>query len=166
ELGFGDDNCVSCHKSGILPIFPTPGSVRASEQQALVAVNQRFLTYGAPGFQKYLDVSKLGPGLTSASSESRTRRFGAAFGASVVGRAMTCAACHDQEGLGALNWPMDSVLIKSFVLGGQMPLGYKLKISERKALYIKLIQEYFAIDDANPGILKSWLLGRGQSKSD
>jgi len=162
ELGYGDDNCVSCHKSGILPIFPAPGSVRASEQQALVAVNRRFLNYGAPRFQGYLDVGKFGPGLTSASMESRTRRFGAAFGASVVGRAMTCAACHHQERLGALNWPMDSVLIKSFVTGGQMPLGHKLKISERHELYRKLIQEYFAIDDANPGILKSWLLGSEQ----
>jgi hypothetical protein len=23
ELGYGDDNCVQCHKSGILPIFPS-----------------------------------------------------------------------------------------------------------------------------------------------
>src|SRR2546426_2927647 len=45
DLGYGEDNCVRCHKSGILPIFPSPGSVRPSEQPALVAVNQRFLTY-------------------------------------------------------------------------------------------------------------------------
>jgi len=166
ELGYGDDNCVSCHKSGILPIFPGSGSVRANEREALVAVNQRFLTYGAPRFQNYLDLSRFGPGLTSASLESRTRRFGTGFGASVVGRAMTCIACHHQERLGALNWPMDSVLIKSFVKGGQMPLGHKLKISERNELYRKLIQEYFAIDDANPGILKSWLLASAQSESD
>jgi len=166
ELGFGDDNCASCHKSGILPIFPTPGTVRASEQQALVAVNQRFLTYGAPRFQNYLDVSRFGPGLTSASLESRTRRFGPGFGASVVGRAMTCTACHHQDRLGSLNWPMDSTIIKSFVEGGQMPLGHKLNISERNELYRKLVQEYFAIDDANPGILKSWLLASGQLESD
>ncbi len=43
-----------------------------------------------------------------------------------------------------------------------MPLGYKLKASERDELYEKLINEYFAINDANPGILKSWLLGRHQ----
>ena len=41
-----------------------------------------------------------------------------------------------------------------------MPLDLKLKTSERDELYRKLIQEYFALDDANPGILKSWLLGR------
>jgi hypothetical protein len=166
ELGYGDDNCVSCHKSGILPIFPVPGSVRSSERDALVAVNQRFLTYGTPRFQNYLNVSRFGPGLSSASHESRARRFGTGFGASVVGRAMTCIACHHQERLGALNWPMDSVLIKSFVKGGQMPVGHKLKTSERNELYRKLIQEYFAIDDANPGILKSWLLARAQSESD
>ena len=166
ELGFGDDNCVSCHKSGILPIFPSPGSVRASEREALVAVNQRFLTYGVPRFQNYLDASKFGPGLTAASLESRTRRFGPGFGASVVGRAMTCSACHHQERLGSLNWPMDSTIIKSFVEGGQMPLGHKLKISERNELYRKLVQEYFAIDDANPGILKSWLLATRPSESD
>jgi hypothetical protein len=166
DLGFGDDNCVSCHKSGILPIFPVPGSVKASEQQAMAAVNQRFLTYGIPRFQNYLDASKFGPGLTSASLESRTRRFGPGFGASVVGRAMTCNTCHHQERLGSLNWPMDSTIIKSFVKGGQMPLGHKLKISERNELYRKLVQEYFAIDDANPGILKSWLLAGEQSRSD
>ena len=166
DLGYGDDNCVSCHKSGILPIFPSPGSVRANEQPALAAVNQRFLTYGIPRFQNYLDAGKFGPGLTSASPESRKRRFGPGFGASVVGRAMTCSACHHQERLGSLNWPMDSTIIKSFVKGGQMPMGHKLKISERNELYRKLIQEYFAIDDANPGILKAWLLASGQSESD
>lgn len=160
ELGYGDDNCVRCHKSGILPIFPEAGSVSPSEQQALQAVNLRFLTYGAPRFEKYLDETKFGPGLSSASSESRAQRFGASFGGSVVARAMTCGACHQQKRLGALNWPMDSVLISSFVKGGQMPLGDKLKNSERGELYKKLIQEYFAIDDANPGILKLWLLGR------
>ena len=61
---------------------------------------------------------------------------------------------------------MDSTIIKSFVEGGQMPLGHKLKISERNELYRKLVQEYFAIDDANPGILKSWLLSSAQSESD
>lgn len=158
ELGFGDDNCVSCHKSGILPIFPTPGSVRASEQQALAAVNQRFLTYGAPRFQNYVDVTKFGPGLTSASIESRERRFGAGFDKSVLGRAMTCVACHHQGRLGSLNWPMDSTIIRSFVEGGQMPLGHKLTTSQRSQLYRKLIQEYFATDATNPGILKTWLM--------
>jgi hypothetical protein len=55
---------------------------------------------------------------------------------------------------------MDSTLISSFVKGGKMPLGHQLKTSERNELYQKLIQEYFAIEDHNPGILKAWLLGR------
>src|SRR5207253_1687130 len=131
ELGYGDDECVRCHKSGILPIFPEAGSVSPTEQQALQEVNLRFLTYGAPSFEKYLDETKFGPGISSASWESRTRRFGASFAGSAVARAMTCVACHQPARLGALNWPMDSVLIGSFVKGGQMPLGHQLKTSER-----------------------------------
>jgi hypothetical protein len=65
--------------------------------------------------------------------------------------------------LGALNWPMDRVLISSFVKGGQMPLGFELTLAERNRLYRKLIEDYFAIDEANPGTLKSWLLGRGRT---
>jgi hypothetical protein len=55
---------------------------------------------------------------------------------------------------------MDQAVISSYVKGGQMPFGYKLQDSKREELYERLIQEYFATDDANPGILKSWLLGR------
>jgi hypothetical protein len=160
ELGYGDDNCARCHKSGILPIFPEADSVSLSEQPAVLAVNQRFMTYGSPRFDKYLDERKFGPGLSSASLAARHRRFGEGFGETVVGRAMTCTTCHQHEGLGALNWPMDPVVISSYIKGGQMPFGNKLKVSERDELYEKLIQEYFATDDGNPGILKSWLLGR------
>ena len=160
ELGYGDDNCVQCHKSGILPIFPVAGSVRASEQAALQAVNERFLTYGAPHFDKYLDTSKLGPGLGTANADERTQRFGASFGGTTVAHAMTCAACHQPTRLGALNWPMDRIIISSYIKGGQMPFGYNLQASERNALYARLIQEYFATDNAHPGILKSWLLGK------
>ena len=160
ELGYGDDNCARCHKSGILPIFPEAGSVSPSEQQAVLAVNQRFLTYGSPRFDKYLDESKFGPGLSSARWEGRSKRFGEGFDQTDVGRAMSCNTCHRPERLGALNWPMDQVVISSYIKGGQMPFGYKLQDSEREALYERLIQEYFATDDANPGILKSWLLGK------
>jgi hypothetical protein len=41
-----------------------------------------------------------------------------------------------------------------------MPRGYKLTPPERSRLYQKLIQDYFAIDEGNPGILKGWLLGK------
>ena len=162
ELGYGDDNCVQCHKSGILPIFPAAGSVRASEQPNVEAVNERFLTYGSPRFDKYLDERKLGPGLGTAGTEERAQRFGASFSSTTVAHAMTCAACHQTARLGALNWPMDRTIISFYIKGGQMPFGYDLQAVERNALYARLLQEYFATDNAHPGILKSWLLGRQQ----
>ena len=162
ELGEGDDNCAMCHKSGILPIFPVRGTVSATEQPALVAVNERFRTYGSPRFGGYLDERKLGPGLSSASPEDRQRRFGPLFEGQTVAGAMVCSSCHNAQRLGALNWPMDRVLIRSYVTGGQMPFGHQLSTIDRRDLYTKLIQEYFAIDADNPGILKSWLLGKPQ----
>lgn len=159
ELGEGDDNCAQCHKSGILPIFPVRGSVNEAEQQALLSVNERFLTYGSPRFGSYLDVRKLGPGLSSASLDDRQQRFGARFAEAPAAKAMVCSSCHNSQRLGALNWPMDKILISSYVNGGQMPMGHQLKVSDRRELYAKLIQEYFATDKDNPGILKSWLLG-------
>ncbi len=158
ELGEGDDNCAQCHKSGILPIFPVRGSVSAAEQQALLAVNERFLTYGSPRFGSYLDERKLGPGLSSANLEDRQERFGARFDETPAAKAMVCSSCHKPERLGSLNWPMDKILISSYVKGGQMPRGHQLKVADRRELYAKLIQEYFAISNDNPGILKSWLL--------
>ena len=160
ELGYGDDNCVRCHKSGILPIFPEEGSVGPGEEPAVLAVNRRFLSYGSPRFGKYLDGSKFGPGLGSGSPEQRKQRFGEGFGGTVVGRAMSCSSCHQPERLGALNWPMDQAVISSYIKGGQMPMGNRLSVSERDELYQRVIEEYFATDDGNPGILKSWLLGR------
>jgi hypothetical protein len=160
ELGQGDDNCVSCHKSGILPIFPEEESVSSNEQQAVQLVNQRFLTYGTPRFDKYLDPSKFGPGLGTASAHDRAQRFGEKFEGTVVAHAMNCAACHKSDWLGSFNWPMDKTIISSFIEGGQMPRGYTLDDPLRAMLYEKLIQEYFATDNTQPGILKSWLLGK------
>lgn len=162
ELGYGDDNCVRCHKSGILPIFPVEGSVSPAEQQAVLAVNERFLTYGSPRFDKYLDEAKFGPGLGSASREARNKRFGEGFGKTDVGHAMGCATCHQREQLGALSWPLNPVVINSYISEGQMPFGRKLEASHREELHEKLIEEYFATGDANPGILKSWLLGKSR----
>lgn len=162
ELGRGDDNCVMCHKSGILPIFPIQGSVSPSEQQTLLAINERFQTYGSPRFGNYLDETKFGPGLGSATREARDRRFGEGFSETDIGRAMSCAACHQHEQLGALSWPVDPVVINSYINGGQMPFGGTLEESRREELNQKLIEEYFAIDEGNPGILKSWLLGKSR----
>ena len=159
DLGFGDDNCVMCHKSGVLPIFPEPGSVSADEVAALAAVNERFLTYGTASFEKYRDESQFGPGVSSASDEDRLRRFGKSLQPKVI-KAMNCSSCHNKAGLGTFNWPMDQVLLSSFIKGGRMPYGSSLKPTEREQLYDALVQEYFAIDESKPGILKSWLLGK------
>src|SRR6185503_15098464 len=162
ELGEGDDNCAICHKSGILPIFPVRGTVSAAEQQALLTVNERFRSYGSARFGGYLDERKLGPGLSSASQEDRRQRFGPAFEKTPAAKAMVCSSCHNSERLGALNWPMDKVLIKSYVTGGRMPFGQSLSSRDRQQIYSNLIEEYFATDNHNPGVLKSWLLGRVQ----
>ncbi|HUS11945.1 MAG TPA: hypothetical protein VMZ30_15880 [Pyrinomonadaceae bacterium] len=162
ELKEGDDNCAQCHKSGILPIFPVRGSVVAAEQRALAEVNERFRAYGSPRFGGYLDPTKLGPGLGAANVADRRRRFGTDSDQTPAARAMVCSTCHNSERLGALNWPMDKKLIKSYVTGGQMPFGQQLSISERRELYAKLVDEYFATNSDNAGILKSWLLGRSQ----
>lgn len=162
ELGEGDDNCAQCHKSGVLPIFPVRGSVNASEQQALLVVNERFRSYGSPRFGRYLDPKKLGPGLSAANLEDRQRRFGPGFVDRPAASAMVCSSCHNPERLGSFNWPMDKVIISSYVKGGQMPFGHELKAFDRRELYAKLIEEYFATDKTRPGILKSWLLGQPQ----
>ena len=164
EVGEGDDNCTMCHKSGILPIFPVSGTVSAAEQQALLTVNERFRSYGSPRFGGYLDERKLGPGLSSATREDRQRRFGPGFEQTPAAKAMVCSSCHNSERLGALNWPMDEVLIKSYVTGGQMPFGQSLSNRDRELVYSSLIQEYFATDKHNPGVLKSWLLGLNQNR--
>jgi hypothetical protein len=107
-----------------------------------------------------LDQTKLGPGVSTAGFEDRNHRFGKEFEATNVSRAMTCQSCHNPRRLGSLNWPMDIKILSSYVEGGQMPFGISLKDIERRQLYNKLIEEYFATDNSNPGILKSWLLGR------
>jgi len=147
ELGYGDDNCVKCHKSGVLPIFPVDGSVSKDEMVVVDEVNRRFLAYSAPDFGRYLDPTKFGPGLGSLRATANAQLTGT-----------SCASCHQPSGLGSLNWPMDSVLISSFVEGGRMPLGSNLNELGRNKLYKQLIDEYFSIDSKQPGILKAWLL--------
>jgi len=158
ELGEGDDNCVQCHKSGILPIFPVNGSVSRDEKPVLEVINERFLQYIPARFDKYLDTTKFGPGLGSRIRDELDSPV--AFGKSTGGNTTACAACHQPNRLGSLNWPMDKALISSFVKAGQMPFGAKLQNLERAQLYRRLVQEYFSTDDANPGVLKAWLLGK------
>ena len=158
ELGEGDDACVKCHKSGVLPIFPEPGSVSPNELPLVDLVNQRFRTYGPARFGKYFDANKLGPGL----GWTRNNQLFQPTGLELSGNNSntSCASCHNANGLGALNWPMDSMLIGSFVKGGRMPLGSQMNPTERRRFYRQLIDDYFSLDETQPGILKGWLLGR------
>ncbi|MDQ6892104.1 MAG: hypothetical protein M3167_05430 [Acidobacteriota bacterium] len=160
DLGEGDDNCAKCHKSGILPIFPVSGTVSRDEQLFVRTVNERFLKYGRPRFDRYLDATSLGPGLGATTASEAAPGF---LAVKTGVDATNCGACHQPNRLGALNWPMDRVLISSYVKGGQMPLGAALTPAARSRLYRGLIHEYFAIDERKPGILKSWLLGRRRS---
>jgi hypothetical protein len=162
ELGEGDDNCALCHKSGILPIFPVSGTVSRDEMEKVGVVNERFRKYSRPRFDKYLDASKLGPGLGAAGASTLVS---ASFDKKKGVDGVTCGACHQSSGLGALNWPMDRTLISSYVKGGQMPLGFELTPLERNRLYARIIRDYFAIDEKNPGTLKAWLLGQRRSQA-
>src|ERR1041385_2368997 len=99
------------------------------------------------------------------NEEGRRHRLGTSFASSNIERAMSCQACHNPQRLGSLNWPMDPLILSSFVEGGQMPFGMSLRDSERRQLYNQLINEYFSADNQNPGILKSWLLGQRRSES-
>ncbi|HEY8204464.1 MAG TPA: hypothetical protein VIF81_07040 [Pyrinomonadaceae bacterium] len=165
ELGEGDDPCVTCHKSGVLPVFPVAGSVSNEDQSVMEAVNDRFRSYGVARFNGYIDGTKFGPGLGSSpglanlrgvSFETNNDRF----------NTRSCASCHHPNGLGNLNWPMDSTLISSFVNGGQMPLDAHLSRAARRQLYDELINDYFRVSASRPGILQTWLLGQNRSDGD
>lgn len=159
ELGEGDDPCVVCHKSGVLPIFPVAGTVSREESATLEAVNERFLSYGPARFDRYIDTTKFGPSLGSSSGDQSAR----ATMRDGQFQTRECASCHHANGIGALNWPMDQTTIRSFVTGGEMPLNAQLSRIERTRLYNQLISDYFSVDEARPGILKAWLLGRMRS---
>ncbi|HXI23536.1 MAG TPA: hypothetical protein VNG71_06655 [Pyrinomonadaceae bacterium] len=154
ELGEGDDPCVTCHKSGVLPIFPVAGTVAGDEKEVLEAVNARFRGYGTASFGRYIDRKKFGPGLgtSPANPDSRIPLLTTRF------NTQGCTVCHNANGLGAFNWPMDSTIIKSFVTGGKMPLNANLSRVARTQLYKQLVNEYFAVDETRPGILQAWLL--------
>jgi mono/diheme cytochrome c family protein len=162
ELDEGDDACVTCHKSGALPIFPKAGSVSREEQPLVEAVNQRFRGYGAARFGRYLDLTKFGPGLGSSPPQTDSRKVSFAMTANRF-KTQSCIVCHNPNGLGPFNWPMDSTLIRSFVTGGKMPLNATLTIAERRLLYDQLVNDYFAINTTQPGILQAWLLGKIRS---
>ena len=163
ESGNDDDNCVRCHKSGVLPIFPVADSVNREESAMVETVNKRFQTYLPARFDRYLDPAKFGPGL--GSSRDGSDMFGGLRLEISDNRSNTtiCSSCHQPNGLGSLNWPMESTIIRSFVKGGQMPLNASLSDVQRAQLYRQLVDDYFSIDDRRPGILKAWLLGKSRN---
>ncbi len=162
ELGEGDDPCVVCHKSGVLPIFPVAGTVAREEEPMLEAVNDRFQSYGPARYERYVDLTKFGPSLGTASALGHSQSPAAAQRF----KTRECSSCHQPNGLGPLNWPMDQTLIRSFVTGGQMPLNAQLPRVARTQLYNQLVSDYFGIESERPGVLKAWLLGRMRSTSD
>jgi hypothetical protein len=164
------DNCVNCHKSGVLPVFPEPGSYKIEDEWKLAAINKRFRTYGAPGFGGYVDPISQGPGLGAndgAAASGRSDSFlqactsevsfpDRALAFSHIKDAMNCAKCHDGLQLGSLNYPLNRVLLHSFVEGGKMPPQNSLTTDERRGLVHCLEAEYFG---SGPASFTGWLRG-------
>jgi hypothetical protein len=161
------DNCTNCHKSGVLPIFPKPGSFSPLDAGKIDAVNKRFKTYLPADFGGYIDLTKLGIGIGPvgpAAEQLRTADFmkicaGSGTSPESVQRiksSMTCAKCHNTDDLGELNYPVNRILLKSFVLGGKMPPKNDLTAPERQGLVNCLEAEYFGVDNASPNVLLNW----------
>ena len=172
ELGVGADGCVDCHKTGVNPIFQTPGSVSADELPMVDAVNQRFRTYLPPSFHGDYDPNWFGPGLgtfrPNASPDVLRERVRKALRnqgevASVsqvasVARSVNCARCHEPSFLQPLNAPLNPNTLNSYVLGGKMPPGASLTFPERRALVDVIVDDYFSSEPPENGILMDWLL--------
>jgi hypothetical protein len=172
ELGVGADACMDCHKGGVNPIFPAPGSVSADELPLIEKVNQRFHTYLPPSFDGDYDPGWFGPGLgTSRQNASldllkqRVRQALRKYGepasmtqvTSVV-KNVRCAECHQPRFLEPLNAPLNAKLLRSYVLGGKMPPRAALTMPERQALVDVIIDDYFAAAPPENGVLMDWLL--------
>jgi hypothetical protein len=162
EAGGGSDTCINCHKSGVLPIFPAEGSFNVEDAPKILQANQMFRKHGAPHFASYLDAKVFGPGIGSIAPDrvaSRTDSFmqtcttGLTF-ANIqeslpkIRNAMTCAKCHNGDDgpglhLGELNFPINPVLFKSYVMSGKMPTGASLDPIERQGLMQCLEYDYF-----------------------
>ncbi len=167
------DSCVACHKSGVLPIFPMPGSLASIDQPKLDAVNRLFRQYGPPSFGGYLNPADEGPGLGAtddAATAMRTPDFfaqcttGLALENSTdshlkISNAMTCANCHNSKRLGDLNYPLNTTEIDSYVRAGLMPPKSQLNANEREGLLRCLKAEYLGTDSTRPALLLNWLRG-------
>jgi hypothetical protein len=156
ELGEGDDPCVTCHKSGVLPIFPVAGTVASDEKETLEAVNARFRGYGAASFGRYIDRKKFGPGLGTLPREL-------GFADHLANDSIQNAELHRVSQRKRV-WCFE--LADGFdphqVVRdrGKMPRNANLSPVARTQLYKQLVNEYFAVDETRPGILQAWLLGK------
>lgn len=174
EVNGSGDSCVACHKSGVLPIFPKPGSLAAADQPKLDFVNSVFKNYGPPSFGGYLDSAALGPALGETDAETRAKRTPEFIATcakdlkfddiqnshATISKSMNCAKCHNSaDGLGSLNYPLNLTVIDSYVRGGKMPPRNTLSVNEREGLLRCLKAEYFGVDSRQPALLLNWLKG-------
>ena len=164
------DNCASCHKSGVLPIFPQHGSFDPIDAPKIAEANRRFRQYGKQDFGGYLDLQSLGAGLGPHGPEADRLRTNAFLRTCTGGLAleqhelsmkkirdsMSCSKCHNPALGGALNYPVNEVLLRSYVLGGKMPPRNDLSKSERQGLLRCLEQEYFGTGGESPSVLLNW----------
>lgn len=160
------DNCVSCHKSGILPIFPVKDSVPVEELERVKQVNKMFKSYGPPNFgSEYVDISRFGPGLGDASRETLRNRLEENFSSEQIRSAMNCGACHSHNSLGAMSFPFDRTILQSYILSGEMPPKTKLNESDLRLLHDYLLKEYFNTSSNRPGVFVRWLAGMDLEKN-
>lgn len=165
-LGQGSFPCIQCHRSGVLPVYPAPQSVAEDEVAALHAINARALAAMPASYGGFWDAQAFGPGL-GAGNTTRTNAWmqrcmpeGLSEATGRVADAARCGACHNAQGLGALSFPFNATLIRSYVLSGRMPPDNSLQnTNEREALYGCLVADFFDVSLERPGVLKSWLLG-------
>jgi hypothetical protein len=168
------DSCIACHKSGVLPVFPKPGSLSPFDQPKLNQVNAIFKDYGPPKFGGYVDSSSLGPALGATDPETTSKRTedfltqctkglkfeNAAESHQKIAHSMNCASCHNSsDGFGSINYPLNTTVINSYVRGGLMPPRNTLNAVEREGLLSCLKSEYRGTDSSKPALLLNWLKG-------
>lgn len=195
ESGQGSENCSECHKTPVLGIHPAAvyrfdgqgDLVEVPETQAQAIprlINKLIEGYGPPHYRGWQPQSRLGPAMGSIGRQrsdsfltSCTAPFGvptSSFGK--IRKAMECAACHNDNLIGRINFPQGartsretalihpdtgemSPLVQTYVLNGWMPPGLSLSQNERKALVECLYNEYLDLG-LKTGVLVDWLRGQ------
>ena len=167
------DSCVACHKSGVLPISPKPGSLAAIDQAKLDSVNRLFRAYGPPSFGGYLNPADEGPGLGATDDVTAALRTPAFLASCTTGLKfdneadshskiasnMSCAECHNSKKFGNLNYPLNTTEIDSYVRAGLMPPRSKLNVNEKEGLLRCLKAEYLGPRSSQSALLLNWLKG-------